>query len=453
MKNVGYKTLISYTLSEIEKVRELNVAELAKQFPQHGVFPPILPIGNAQFVNITPEGDQAIAAMGKLWRAQDSQRQQRIDESACIQLATKAFGEVFCRRGSNTQDCASEVKIDFLRRLEELYSAATRTADHSFFCQLPLEPTDSKMFEIGPVTFMTKKAWYAHVRERAGGNSRAVDVIEDIEPEKFSDNIHPFDPLAKSVREHAQQCGWVAVVEIAENEKRRSSERAEFAVRLALDGLGLLFPASKVRYIRGPGDELNSKMSIAVYQLEKSELSIGQSVDAPFMFANTEVEKFLKDFGEFIIIIGRMLEYVTASSAIASSDLEGRWCDALYWFGEARRETVGFIKLVKFGITLDVLANGGGNHGIVKLLEALFKVDEGEKILSDGTTLSKAIEKLYKFGRSQLSHGTRRAILENLPFNDGVAESICGCALIRFAEEVNQCSGVDEYNEFLSVIE
>jgi hypothetical protein len=49
-----------------------------------------------------------------------------------------------------------------------------------------------------------------------------------------------------------------------------------------------------------------------------------------------------------------------------------RWAEAMYWFGQARREPNEFIALVKLGIALDVLAKGGKAKGILALTRAIF---------------------------------------------------------------------------------
>jgi len=43
--------------------------------------------------------------------------------------------------------------------------------------------------------------------------------------------------------------------------------------------------------------------------------------------------------------------------------LKKRWVEAMYWFGEARREPAEFVSLVKAGIALDIFDSGEKGWG------------------------------------------------------------------------------------------
>jgi hypothetical protein len=129
-----------------------------------------------------------------------------------------------------------------------------------------------------------------------------------------------------------------------------------------------------------------------------------------------------------------------------------RWVEAMYWLGQARREESEFIALVKYGICLDILSNGGEERGILTLVCTLFGMTGSEVMSSDGRTLKTILGIIYKECRSQISHGKRPALLRELPIERGIADDITVKIVREFVFFANRYAGADSYDDFVEAL-
>ena len=161
----------------------------------------------------------------------------------------------------------------------------------------------------------------------------------------------------------------------------------------------------------------------------------------------------LEDTRKLRSAVGDALQaFVEVNPSVASPCLKQRWVEAMYWFGQARREENDFIALVKIGIALDVLAKGGKTRGILALSIAILDKEDDYVIASDGLKLGKLVEKLYEDGRSQIAHGGRLALLNQLPLPLQVADEFAAQILIGYVVCLEKYTGPDEYEQFLAAI-
>jgi hypothetical protein len=124
----------------------------------------------------------------------------------------------------------------------------------------------------------------------------------------------------------------------------------------------------------------------------------------------------------------------------------------MYWFGQSRRERNDFIALVKLGISLDVLVEGGQEWGIKELTKALFGKEESDIISTEKYTLKQVVDRLYKDGRSKIAHGGSLALLRELPLELGLADSFTANVLANYVVHATRHTGRDTYEEFLAAI-
>src|ERR1700730_3072292 len=134
------------------------------------------------------------------------------------------------------------------------------------------------------------------------------------------------------------------------------------------------------------------------------------------------------------------------------SDLHQRWLDALYWFGQSRREPTEFVGLVNAGICLDVLANGRKAGGIIGLRCALFSIQADSAVMADGTSLKSLVETIYNEGRSKISHGGQPNLLKELPIQRDTTIIFAAHALARYMEGLSRYNGPDQYEDYLSAL-
>jgi hypothetical protein len=124
----------------------------------------------------------------------------------------------------------------------------------------------------------------------------------------------------------------------------------------------------------------------------------------------------------------------------------------MYWFGQARRDRNEFIALVKFGIALDVLAKGLRANGILQLTCALFDKRDSDVITSDNRALKEIVKTLYEEGRSQIAHGGRLALLQELPIDLRLADGFTARVLANYIVFATRYTGPDTYEEFLKAV-
>lgn len=455
MNSNSFSKLIEKAINEIAKVQGLSKEEMNQYFQSNAPIPPNIPLGNGNIVFTTQQGVEAIHELGDLWRSESSDRQRRLNLERTHTLALQVFGEALADGLWDEGFEINKAHQNLRQRLDKRLAAAGHDVVHSFPCHI-FEDTHIGVFDVGPVRFWPRLEWLDQVDKTAGKMTEWVDYVRaawtkgDTQPdEKTLPEYH-----ARSVIDGFGGCPWVAVVTVQGNDIGRSKERGHTAVRLAINALGLVLPRKHALNLRGPGDELRATQTITVTQVPGKDISIGHVLDLPHLSGTPDFAKsFLVGSASYREAAGRIIEVIVAISPVGGTQaLQRRWCDALFWFGEARRDAADFMALVRYGMTLDILAKGKRAKGITTLLSALLARQPNEPFLKDGTTLRQTVEKIYNEGRSQLGHGGRDALLEDLPFSREGADQIASIALERYALYLNLYTGADTYEDFLQAI-
>jgi hypothetical protein len=213
-------------------------------------------------------------------------------------------------------------------------------------------------------------------------------------------------------------------------------------------------PAEAARNLRGPGHDLTPQFTHELHQIEGQPLSLSTSVDWPRIggLPGAQSDLLIKNTSLRTVVGQAITAFVAVTSTSDVPNLLQRWVEAMYWFGQARREQNDFIALVKFGITLDVLAKGGRAAGIIELCRALFGKQDGDVIAPVNRTLKQVVEKVYNEGRSRIAHGGSLALLRELPVELSLADSLTAQALASYVVYASLYGGPDTYGDFLAAI-
>jgi len=455
VNEASFVDLIKTAVDAIETIKAMPEEERKAFLRASGPIPPNVSLGDGDRVWTTQEGLSAIYAFGRKWRAESTDRKHRISEDLITQFAEEAFGDAIAAGKLNSGTDPEAARIDLKQRLEARLVAIGRDVEHSFPCHVFYD-VDVGVFDVGPVRFWPRLDWLGHVDAIGGGNTEWTSVVrtawtatEGSTKDPLPSNWHVRDVITKFVA-----CPWVATVTIRWSEIGRSHQRAALAVRLALDALGLVMSHSHATQLRGPGDELRTTYLVKVNQAAGEDVNVGTSVDRPYLAGPPNfAEDLIKATTPFREAAGKAIEAFIASSPVGNSpELCRRWCDALFWFGEARRDTAEFMALVRYGMTLDILTEGKQEHGITKLLSALFGVQPESNLFPGGLTLEKAVKQIYKEARSQFGHGSRTALLQDLPFSRVGADRMGCVALLRYVLCLDFYKGADRYEDFLGAV-
>lgn len=453
MSSRPHTDLWNAACAAIQEVQKHSKEDL-DHYMQSGL-PPTIPTGEGRQVLTTQEGINAIWALSEAWRSEQSDRKARITQQGIGQLAVREFGQMLAENGFAFWTDTDEAIRQFKGRLQERLGAAFRDVDHYFPCHM-IESKEAISFNVGPVRFLRRLDWLKHVSAVAGSELAWTDAVrrhweEDatLPEEKTRDTM-----VAGHVIKTIGLCQWIASVTVGGNEFGRSEERALYAVRLAIDAIGLVLSRSQAINMRGPGDELRVTRTGQLSQYFGMSINTGVKIDRPHLFSHPpDAEEFISSTQEFRDEAGWAINAMLhLAGDVELPALKRRWCDALYWFGEARRDATEFTALVRYGMCLDVLAKGSAANGITTMLSDLLACQPNDKLLSDGTSIKKVIKKIYEEGRSQLGHGGRPALLEDLPIARETADQVVQLALPHYLMNLKRYNGADNPDEFLKAI-
>lgn len=449
----NFQDLLDVAISAYVKL-QTDQEKVDSVFANGTPFPPTIPLKDGYFVLTTKNGYSALCKFGLLWRKQSKITQSIITTSAAERWAIECFGETISDgsfKNCTTDDMAVK---ELISRLDKRLRGMNDSITHYFPCHIFDDQSHIDCFAIGPVTFHSRPDWLNHVEKVAGKPLTWTNLVKNSWVSRDSVEETKFDITANLASDATQNCKWVAAVSIQKTEYSRSLERASTAVRLALDAFGLGLPHKDANSLRGPGDELRCTSTYNLAQISGHDLKCGSSLDLPRLGYRDALRVYLNNTEPFRNAAGQALaSVINPFSNSLLPTLNQRWCDALFWFGEARRDKTSFMALVRYGMALDVLSKGRKKKGIVILLSALFNLKQSDIIIeSDGSTLEKVIVKIYDEGRSQFGHGGRAGLLQDLPISLHVADQITSRALLGYVMCLQSYSGQDNEECFLNDI-
>jgi hypothetical protein len=267
-------------------------------------------------------------------------------------------------------------------------------------------------------------------------------------------------PNGRIIREIADAvgpCPWVCEIKVLGHTDGRSRQKALLAVRIALsaislawqtpsqqaarNGTGLIYELGPA-HIRDTVTFQNGSFAVASHQ---SVLRLGRFLT-------------MGDSAAFAASTGRRLETVgVALDTFLSTNpsgpkvlLEEALCRSLIWFGEACNEPLDFMAIVKFGAALDALANSKRAHGICELVQRRCAVsdDIDAPFLTDGTSAKRLVDEIYNTGRSQIVHGTRSSLVDDLEELRARAEVLASLVLRASIHWLDTYAGIDDVNAF-----
>jgi hypothetical protein len=455
MQQCPYLELWREACAGIREVGGYTPEEYAAYRNKARLIPPAFWLGDGRSVYTTQKSSDAMFTFAAQWRRESAERKARIQEKQVGQMALCVFGRFLAENGGVLWDDEAAALVTFKARLVESLEKASRDADHYFPCHV-LTSNQASAFTVGQVRFARRDDWLAHVAKSASYDAVWVDAVKA----HWADGtpLPAFDARAKmdaeEVIETIDRCQWIAVVHVKANELDQSGERARVATRLALDALGLVLPRDSALNLRGPGDPLDVVRTNRLSQFEGQHLNIGSHIDIPDLFRHPpHADAFMKSTEKLRADAGWAIEVMLGvTDDMELPELRQRWCDALYWFGSARREKSEFAALVLYGMCLDVLTNGGTADGITAMIASFSGGKASDALLTDGTSIEKVVERIYNHGRSRISHGTRPALLNDLPFPLPTADSVAQLALDRYLLYLRRYTGEDTAKAFLAAI-
>lgn len=454
--------LVKIAVSEMEKLQALDEASRAAYLKTAGIIPPNVPIGDGNFVLTTRDGLKAVHDLASAWRAGSPSAKQNLTPAAAAAWTLHEFGTQFAAGAFAQLTDYTAAAAELRKRLDLRLSTGVREVVYSFPCRL-FDDLSIGPFNIGPVRFCPRSDWLHELQAHARGASEvwAKPLHEFFSTPALSvddreSKLSVLPDKAQKVHDALAGCMWVATVSLAATDRYRAEDRARTAVRLAINALGVRTNRRGAAQLRGPGDELRATQSHTIVQPLGEDVLTGVHLDIPMSSGFPgQTKAYVLNSLDLRQAAGTALTAITSPSLSAKAKeptIAQRWCDALFWYGEARRDSTEFMALVRYGMALDVLAKGSTRKGITKLLEALFEIKETDAATSNGTSLGKLVEQIYDEGRSQFGHGGRSALIQDLPVSIEAADQLTSQALDRYALCLASYTGSQDYASFLAAI-
>lgn len=415
----------------IEAIVEANALSFHDWFAlsPNPLVPLAIPVSSGGQYPVTQAGvDAAHALTDQVWKARQDLRQ-TILRTSFDRLSFTAIGDAVANSRSHldpNEDPPGDrfynaVAADFRAKLDALADKARGDVDRHIPCNL-FDPNQGvARFAVGPVEFLPRADWLV----RYITNPAQLHHIQDVESRKV-----PYDDLrrqaqsqgaARDLREAwrilsaLRNFTWVATLRVSGHELNQSHRKASVIVGLAIDAVGMRFHVDAARkFTRMGRQHLYSEERLA--STPDGRFFSGSSIEMPGLGAKPGAlatkmaaeRPFLDDAGVVLTA------YLAGRQTALAPHLVERWMNALYWFGEARREASDFMAVVDYGCAVDGLSGAGGvATEMVKFTEAALN-PKRHPTPAGALSVPDAVNRLYVEGRNKLAHGEAPGLFEDL---------------------------------------
>ena len=323
-------------------------------------------------------------------------------------------------------------------------SARTRPdLDRHIPCHLFDTSQNVLAFNVGPVAFRPRADWIAvyvtdpavlhHVQQVENG----MVTFDDFTRQALAQGSAADELQAWEVLSSLRGYGWVATVRMQGHEPARSHEKASVIVGLAIDVIGLRFHLEDARLLTKSGRQhLFSEARLTTTmtgQFLKGSSSSRAGLGGP---PGALAAKMLAE-QPFLNDAGRVLDaYVSARNTSKAPHLVERWANALYWFGEARREASDFMAVVDYGCAADGLSGAGGDaKAMTEFAEAALN-PKAAPTGAGSLSVSDAVSKVYREGRNKLAHGEESGLFEDQSDTRAIGDNLLSLLMNELTPEI-----------------
>ena len=403
------------------------------QFP---LAPLAIPASVGKEYRVTQAGVNAAHRLtDKVWDERADHRR-TIDRKAFDGLSFRAIGQALqasvARILEEADDADGDDELDrtFYRQvaaefrdiLDKLAEEVCVDVDQHIPCTLFHAGQSVPAFSVGPVEFLPRADWI----DRFVPDGGTRDLVDQVERRELTIEHMRREALKKDSGRAAQDAltavsflrgfAWVGTSRIVGHELKQSHRKASTIVGLAIEVVGLLFHESEARrFTRAGRAHLIEEHRLAT-AADDGRFIHGWSAHLPgFGSGPDKIAGTIRAEHEFLDSAGGILgAYLADSQKGGARQLVEAWVNALYWFGEARREMSEFMAVVKYGCSIDVLSGGGGEVKKIRdFAEAALSPRKGEEPREGVRSVAQAVSLVYQKGRNQLTHGETPGVLED----------------------------------------
>jgi hypothetical protein len=301
-----------------------------------------------------------------------------------------------------------------------------------------IQNDDIPPMTIGPVTVWKREKWLDQALE----NGRITKVSHQRLLARWTGkSLKTRQPSRDSANENAivdavGEAPYICAVETNGIFGEVAKEKAVMAARFALLGVALLWerPVKAMEELNLVFDGPPYRQTYAFF-LDRPEIFGGSKwVNSLHGRALLDQlwEPMVQQKADLWKTLAEAIAYwLSPDGKVPRPKLMNPFVQALIWFHEACREPMPMIATTKFMAALDALASGDGHYEITTLVTARLGVARTDPIRTGGRSFSKAIENLYRDGRSRVIHGVSDCIGHDWQDQKDLAESLACHTLIH----------------------
>ncbi len=133
MNNTSYVDLIATAITAINTLQRMSADERVKFLRDNSPIPPNVSLGDGNHILTTKDGLQAIYDIGIKWRAENSDRKEKITLKRMSQISDEVFGDALANDELSNKNYEAISKI-LKDRFDKRLSAIQNIVVHSFPC-------------------------------------------------------------------------------------------------------------------------------------------------------------------------------------------------------------------------------------------------------------------------------------------------------------------------------
>lgn len=362
------EVLLARIIEDVIDAKALSFDEWIALSP-NPLVPLALPVSAGGQYQVTQAGvDAAHALTDQVWKARKDFRQTIVRKSF-DRLSFTAIGDAVANSPAYldpNEDPPGDsfytaVAADFNAKLDDLANRARSDVDRHIPCHLFDLNQCVAGFAVGPVEFLQRAEWLT----RYVTNNVRIGLIQDVESRTVSYEDLKRQALSQDATQDLheawrilsalQNFSWVATLRVSNHELDQSHRKASVIVGLAIDAVGMRFHVNDARkFTRMGRQHLYSEERLA--STPDGRFLSGASIRMPGLGAKPgALAAKMAAERPFLDDAGKVFEaYVAGRQTGSAPHLVERWMNALYWFGEARREASDFMAVVDYGCAVDV---------------------------------------------------------------------------------------------------
>ncbi|MCJ2036135.1 hypothetical protein [Methylobacterium sp. J-068] len=422
------EALLQTVIEAVIEASALSFSDWSALSP-NALVPLAIPVSAGGQYRVTQAGvDAAHVLTEQVWKARPDLRQ-TITREKFNRLSFTAIGDAIANSRSHldpTEDPPGDrfyaaIAKDFQTNLDALANSARGDVDRHIPCHLFDLDQGVAEFTVGPVAFLPRAAWLTRfvINPIQLGHIQEVEdrtvTYEDLRQRALAVGAPRDLRDAWSILKTLRNFTWVATLRVSGHELDQSHRKASVIIGLAIDAVGSRFPVEAARrFTRMGRQHLYSEERLA--STPDGRFLNGWSIRMPGLGARPGAlrakmaaeQPFLDDAGEIFSA------YMTGRQTGSAPHLVERWMNALYWFGEARREASDFMAVVDYGCAVDGLSGAGGSAKEMGEFAKAALDPKGQPTPAGSLSVSAAVDRLYVEGRNKLAHGETPGLLEDL---------------------------------------